>query len=378
MIIGFDGKRAVLNNTGLGNYSRLLIDVLATAYPGNEYRLYTPRIASNPRLMPLMMHENVRLIAPALPRQRALSGLWRLGPMGTQMVRDSVELIHGLSGELPLNVGKLGRPSVVTMHDVIFRRFPQTYAAIDRTIYDYKFRRAAAAATRILAISECTARDVMEFYGVPREKIDVVYQGCDAQFHRTPDAVEIAAVKERYSIERPYIIAVGSVEERKNQMLALRGLRGIDPDVDLVIVGRRTRYTDRLVAEAAATGVSDRVKFVENARFADLPALYAGALLSSYTSRYEGFGIPVIESLSVGTPVIVASGSCLEEAAGPDAPVVNPDNAEQWTDAAARIIASTDLRQTLADRGREYVARFSDRAMADGTMQCYQRAAENF
>ena len=155
-------------------------------------------------------------------------------------------------------------------------------------------------------------------------------------------------------------------------------MSGIGQGYDLVLAGRQTPYADAIRACAAAAGVADRVKIIEGAPFDELPALYAGAVCSSYTSRFEGFGIPVIESIAAGTPVVVASGSCLEEAAGPGALCVGPDDTEGWTAAVRRLLDSAEERDTLVSRGREYIRRFSDEAMAEGTMACYRRAIEDF
>lgn len=378
MKIGFDGKRAVKNNTGLGNYSRLLIDVLSSSYPDNEYLLYTPELRENPRLKPLLERANVRFIEPKSHTDKALSGLWRIKGVTRQLKTDGVELMHGLSGELPLNIADSGIASVVTMHDLIFRRFPQYYKAVDRQIYDYKFRKAAENATRVLAISECTKRDLISDYGIDSKRIDVVYQGCDRQFHRTPDADEIAAVKARHGIDRPYILSVGTIEHRKNQLIAVRGLRGLPEDFDLVLVGRRTDYAQVLDKYIGTYALGNRVKFIENAPFADLPALYAGAICSSYTSRYEGFGIPVIESINTGTPAVVATGSCLEEAGGPDMPAVNPDDVEEWIDVVKDFIDYPELRERIVRAGQSHVTKFNDTAMAEGTMACYAKALYMF
>lgn len=378
MKIGYDGKRAVQNNTGLGNYSRLLAEVLSERYPDNGYLLYAPRRRDNARLTPVLERPNIELRLPDRGIWRRNPSLWRVWGMTPQLTRDGVELFHGLSGELPLNIRSASIPTVLTVHDLIFRHYPECYAAIDRNIYDYKFRRSAMAATRVIAISECTRRDLTAFYGIDPDKIDVVYQGCAAQFRRTPGQEEIDAVREKYGLRRPYVISVGTVEERKNQLLAAKGAEGLPDDMEVVMVGRKTPYAQTIADYCRSRRLDDRVRFIDNAAFADLPALYAGAVCSSYTSRFEGFGIPVIESLSVGTPVVVATGSCLEEAGGPAAPAIAPDDVRGWVNAVTMLTRNPDRRAGIAAEGREYVERFSDEAMADGTMRSYIKAVEAF
>lgn len=377
MKIGYDAKRAVNNNTGLGNYSRLVIDTVAST-GDDSLVLYAPKLRENPRLSPLLELENVTICGPDSWSGRKFPSLWRTRGITRQLSRDGVELFHGLSNELPLNIASAGIPSVVTIHDVIFRRFPHCYKLIDRKIYDYKFRKAAENATRVIAISERTRLDIMELYHIDPAKIDIVYQGCDAQFARPVDVADIERVKAKYGIDRPYIIGVGTVEERKNQLLTVKALRGLPAEVMAVIVGRRTCYAADIDKFIAAHGLGDRVKFVEKADFADFPALYAGALFSSYPSRYEGFGIPVIESLSVGTPVIIASGSCLEEAAGEGAPVVAPDDVEALVDYGRRLIDDAAYRAEVVTAGQRYIKRFSHSNFAAGLRESYRKAVEEY
>lgn len=375
--IGFDAKRAVRNFTGLGNYSRLIVDSLARRYPDNRYLMYSPDAHPNWRLAPILDLENVELRLPATSAGKTLPSLWRISGITGDLRRDKIDLFHGLSNELPLNIGKSGIPSVVTIHDVIFRHFPQCYKPIDRKIYDFKFSRAARAATRVIAISECTRRDIVNAYGVPAGKIDVVYQGCDPSFSNEVTDAEIETLKKKYRLDGPFIVTIGTVETRKNQLLAVKALRGLPDDISLVIVGRQTPYADEIRRYIAANSLSDRVKWIDNAPFAELPAFYRTAMFSTYTSRYEGFGLPVIESLSASTPVIIASGSCLEEAGGPSTPAVNPDDVDEMIHQCRLMIDDTIHRSSIAAAGHDYVARFNQETFTRKVMEVYDKTLTN-
>lgn len=371
--IAMDGKRAIANNTGLGNYSRLVVDVLSHKYPDNDYLLYVPKIKENPRLSPLLQRDNVKLVLPDTSYDRCFSSMWRLTAIYSQLHRDNVDLYHGLSNELPLTITKTKFPSVVTIHDLIFKRIPENYKPIDRAIYDYKFRKAAENATRIIAITECTKRDIVDMYHVSEDKIDVVYQGCHHSFAEPVSQSTLKEVVAAYNLPQRYIVSVGTVEYRKNQLLTIKALKHLDDDVELYIVGRRTKYADILDRYIEDNGLQKRVHFLQNVPLEHLPALYAMAQFSSYPSRFEGFGIPVIESVSAGTPVIAAYGSSLEEAGGPGALYVEPDDLTSYIDYAKLLLSSESHRHEMVLHGKSYISKFSPDNFAAGIVNTYNK-----
>ncbi len=378
MRIGFDGKRAVRNSTGLGNYSRLVINTLAKYRPENEYFIYSPSGDSEHRLD---LRPGISLSLPETSFGRRFGSLWRTGVAGgisRQLHNDQIMLYHGLSNELPLNINRYHIPSVVTVHDLIYLRRPEMYKPIDRVLYNYKYGKSARNATRVIAISECTRRDLVELQGVDENKIDVIYQGCDPIFRREISPEEIAEVKGKYNLDKPYIVGVGTIERRKNQLLTVQALAGMkNNDVDLVLIGRQTPYADEIRSEATRLGLTDRIRFISGAEFCDFPALYAGAIASSYPSRYEGYGLPVVESLAVGTPTVVASGSCLEEAGGSKTPVVSPDDAEGLAYYLDRLISDSAYRQEIVEAGKKHALSFDDKSFADAIFDTYHKAVMN-
>lgn len=374
MIIGFDAKRAVANNTGLGNYSRLVVDVLSELYPDNSYQLYAPKTASPERVATLLNRKNVSLIGPDKTLWKHASALWRVHRgITNQLSRNNVQLFHGLSNELPLDISRIGIPSVVTIHDLIFRKCPNGYKSIDRRIYDYKFRHAALNATRIIAISECTKRDIMDLYHIPESKISVVYQGCNPVFTQPIAPQQQNEVKQKLSLPDTFITMVGTVEPRKNQLLAVRALPAISKDVHLVIIGRgRMGYDDMIRREIRRMNLESRVTMIPFVESQYLPAVYSLAAIAAYPSRYEGFGIPVIEAINCGTPVVAASGSCLEEAGGPGALYVHPDSPEDFANAVSRLLNDTKLRTDMATAGKQWVQKFSRTNFANGIINAYK------
>lgn len=374
LIIGYDAKRAICNRTGIGNHSRALIGCMSELYPDNKYILYSPRMKDSPELSRLLDRENVSLRCPG-KLGRMFGSVWRSLELTRLCIDDNVSLYHGLSNELPLNIRRSGIPSVVTVHDVIWRRLPRNYSAIDRHVYDIKYGLSARNATRVIAISERTKEDIVNDFGISPEKIDVVYQMCDPIFTGRVDVTAKERVKAKYKLPEIFILSVGTVEYRKNQLLAVKALLALPDDVNLVLVGRPHKsYYKEIMGFIRRHRLERRVMWLRNVPNSDLPALYSLAQVCSYTSRYEGFGLPIVESLSVGTPVIAATGSCLEEAGGPGAVYIDPDSVEEYSEAAGKLIFDRYRHNKYADDGKRYVSRFNPRQFAQDTMRTYLKA----
>jgi glycosyltransferase involved in cell wall biosynthesis len=364
--IGFDAKRIVRNGTGLGSYGRTLVNDLAQ-YP-LRLNLYAPDKGRDDLRTQIVERDNIAFVYPT---SRHFKSYWRSRGIVADLKRDGIQLFHGLSGELPFGIRKSGIKSVVTIHDLIFLRHPEFYNPIDVQIYKWKFRQTIKEADYIIAISECTKRDILEYGGnlVSEDKITLIYQSCSPRFN-TSQNYKTSNLNSKLG---RYVLSVGSIEPRKNTMLALKALHHLPDDISLVLVGRHTAYTDKLIQYARANGLEHRLHILHGVPDTDLPALYAGAECFVYPSVYEGFGIPIIEAISCGLPVVACTGSCLEEAGGPDSLYVAPNDAIGMANAIRRSLKGADDREERIQRSMDYIRRFSGTDVAGQVVDVYKR-----
>ena len=372
--IAFDAKRAYLNKTGLGNYSRGVIEALAEFFPENEYHLYTTKVGGGfgTRFFGLLKSIHVHW-----PKTKVFKSLWRSSGIVKDLLRDQIQLYHGLSQELPIGIKKSGIKTVVTIHDLIYLKYPNYFGWINRKIYEWKARNACANADFVIAVSQQTKVDLISFFNLNPEKIMVVYQGCDPAFRQTQNDAVKEAVRKRYHLPQKFILNVGTIEARKNLLLVVKALKNISPDVALVIVGRETEYAELIKKEVVKEALQKRVLFLNNVPFNDLPALYQIAQVFVYPSRYEGFGIPVLEALCSGTPVVAATGSCLEEAGGPNSFYVDSDNEVELAEKVNLILQNDQLKSKMKTQGLEYSQQFQEENIAKNLMNVYQQALKN-
>lgn len=371
--IGFDAKRAFLNKTGLGNYSRAAISVLSTYFPKNEYYLYTPKVGQNKP--DFLLHTQNTFVK--LPAAKLLKSLWRSNRIIADLKRDQIDLYHGLSQELPFNIKKSGIKTVVTIHDLVYLKYPEYFSFINRKIYEWKAKNACTNADLIIAVSEQTKADLIHYFKISSQKIKVVYQGCDPVFRvRQNDTIK-EAIRKKYNLPQKFILQVGTVETRKNLLLTVKALKIISPDIILVVVGRQTDYAATIKKYLVKEALQNRVLFLSDVSFQDLPAIYQLATIFVYPSRYEGFGIPIVEALCSGTPVVAATGSCLEEAGGPNSIYVHPDDDASFAQQINLILQNDALQQKMKTKGLEYALQFQEKNIAQNLMNVYHQALKN-
>lgn len=231
MKIAYDAKRFFHNTSGLGNYSRDLVRILATYFPENEYVL-------------LAQSQNERgkeiLALPKVSYRKIPKGLFaRQNKMGIEAQNIETDIFHGLSGELPLKWNKKPIKKVVTIHDLIFVRYPQFYSFFDRKIHFWKFKKACKSADLIIAISEQTKRDIIHFLHIPESKIRVVYQGCHHVFKEILDEKLALELQTKHQLPERFILNVGTIEERKNLLNIVKAIEGTL--IPLVVVGKKNK-----------------------------------------------------------------------------------------------------------------------------------------
>lgn len=377
MRIAFDAKRAFLNNTGLGQYSRNLLQALFAGYPHHQYYLMATKTG------PLFQPPASDNIHTELPRgfYKPFPALWRSNGMRHDLRRLKIDIFHGLSHEIPVGLPGMGIGTVVTMHDLIFERYPQQYKAMDVAIYRKKFRYAALHADRVIAISKQTALDLQQFYGVPEKKIRVCYQSCNPAFGQPINDEELQAVKNKYGLPQQYLLSVGSVIERKNLLTVCKALSMLKGklDIPLAVIGTGGDYMRKVKDYISANGLSDQVLWLSErpggVDSADMPAIYRAATLMLYPSVFEGFGIPVLESLWSRLPVITSNVSCMPETGGDAARYVDPYNVEDMAQAIQDVAENTALRNDMMERGILHANHFTPAHCASAVMDVYKELA---
>lgn len=373
MHITIDYTPAVRQAAGIGRYTRELVAALAKLDLHNEYTLF----CAGENLSSGDWPENFQVRASNVPARWLTAGWHRLGlPLAAETFAGACDLFHSPDFTLPPLKTARG---VVTVHDLSFLRFPQHADPGLRAFLTKTVPRSVARASRVLADSESTKADLVELLGVEPEKISVVPAGVDARFRPVRDTLKLAQVRQRYRLPEWFILFVGTLEPRKNlarlitayaQMRRHTGLPH-----ELVIAGKPGWLYQDIYEQVTKEGLSENVHFIGFVADDDLPALYTLADLLAFPSLYEGFGLPPLEAMACGTPVVASNRSSLPEAIGSAGLLVDPEDINALADALARVLGDASLRVRLADLGRAQAARFTWQSSAERLLEAYRLAA---
>jgi len=379
MHIGIDYTSAVRQRAGIGRYTRNLVRAVAEQDTGNRYTLFVAGgRGQGDGLGDLPDNFRVRSVPVT---DRLLNILWqRLRiPLPIQMVTGRLDLFHSPDFVLPF-VGRT--PALLTVHDLSFLRVPQYFVPGFRDYLEEAVSRGVSRAQHILADSESTLGDLVELMGVGQEKISVVYPGVERRFNRIEDGQILARVSDRYSLPQRFVLGLSTLQPRKNfeglieafrSLLAGASERQEIADLHLVICGGLGWMWEELQGKVEEHGLGDRIHFAGFVRDEDLPALYSLAAVFAFPSWYEGFGLPVLEAMACGTPVVAANNSSLPEVVGEGGLMVDAANPEELAAALQRILVDQNLRDKLVTLGKAHASRYTWDSAAAALLGIYAR-----
>ena len=238
-------------------------------------------------------------------------------------------------------------------------------------MYKWKFTSSCQRADLVVAICEQTKRDIVDFLNIPEEKIKVLYQSCNPIFYQKLDEEKKNYFKTKYSLPEKFILYVGALEANKNVLNLIKAYKLAEPNMPLVIVGRGSEYKNLMVEEIANLGIESKVVFLDYIPFEDLPGLYQNAHLFVFPSFFEGFGLPIVEAMFSGVPVITSEGSCFPESGGPNSIYVNPHKPEELCTAIKNVLNNPALREEMIEKGLKYVTKFTQKATSENLHQTY-------
>lgn len=365
--VGFDAKRLFNNSTGLGNYSRDVLRNLKRYAPNLDCQLFTTKI--NADLDTSFFEKEFDVVLP----DTKFKSYWRTYKIAKEAKERKLDIFHGLSNEIPRNLS--GLKSVVTIHDLIFKKLPQTYPRIDRQIYDWKVKHACHHADKIIAISEQSKQDILNYYDVDENRVEVIYQSVHPVFYQR-FRLNVKSFREQFNLPQEYMLSVGALSERKN-VLGVLGAMSQLSEVDripLVIVGKGDSYKKKMLAFIEEKQLSKWVIFIDDyLSVEELKVFYELASLVVYPSFYEGFGLPIVEALLSRTPVISSNISSMPEAGGKYTKYINPDDTAELSAAIKEILSDTELQNEMIQNGYIYANQnFSPEKLTRQLYQLYQ------
>ena len=371
--IAIDYTPAFAQSGGIGRYVRELTAALAALDAANDYRLFVSGAAKG--ALPAAPAANLAW-RPTAISPRWLARIWQRArlPLPVELFTGNVDLYHATDFVLPHTWGSTR--TLLTVHDLSFVRVPEAASPPLKAYLDAVVPRSVARADHILADSAATKDDLIELYETPARKITVLYSGVDQRFRRVGDRRALEAVRAKYGLAGgPYILSVGTVQPRKNYsrvIAALADVRASGLDLRYAIAGGKGWLEDEMQRTIAATGMDDCVHILGYVDDEDLPALYSGSRMLLMPSLYEGFGLPLLEAMACGAPVITSNVSSLPEVAGDAAILIDPTDSAALRDAIIAVETEPNMREQLVEKGYRQAKRFTWRRSATQLLSVYR------
>jgi glycosyltransferase involved in cell wall biosynthesis len=367
MKIGFDAKRLYANPTGLGSYSRTLINRLIEFYPDEEYRLFVHQKFFNKTAFKYPYYTKNTVVSAHFNDK-----LWRQKKIETDIAANNIQIFHGLSNEIPVLKNK-NIKKIVTIHDIIFKKLPETFSVFDRNIYRYKTQKALEQADAVVVVSKQTQQDIVEYFKADESKIHLIYPTWNKEYDHDCNYILKERFIEKRKLPRDFVLYVGSISKRKNFLILLKALAlPENHDKNLVAVSQGGDEYATAQSFVYEHKLEDRVYFLKNILWYELPIIYHLAQGLVYPSLYEGFGLPVLEALVCGKPVITCNISSMPEVGDNACIFVNPENVEEISSAINFIYYNLDLAEEIKTKAAIQIQKFHPEKITRQMHELYQ------
>lgn len=363
--IAFDAKRLAGNRTGLGNYARYVVDACMEHNTEFDMMLMVPNAYKKSTFIKDYTDKPCTIIY-----YPDFFGIGRSVVMESYLPKRK-GLLHGLSNEIPFQNNRKDIKRVVTIHDIIHKHRPKDFAALDRFFYGIKTKHAIQHADLIIAISEYTKQDLITTYNADHTRIDVVYQQCNQQYFVSATDVQKQQIKTQWNLPQEFVLYVGSLNKRKNVESILQAIASLDNKSHFICIGKGSELL-HLQKLARNLKIQDYCIFLTDIQDEQLPVFYQLASMVIYPSKYEGFGIPILEAQASGAPIIVYDYSCMAEVGGIGALIVDPILPNGLVKAIQKLRFDKQYRQDLVEKGYRNLQRFDRKENALKLMTHYR------
>ena len=362
MKIGFDAKRAFHNVTGLGNYSRSVIESISEIRKNDELYLMTPKINHNNFFV---KNKNIHIITPGRFTNKSY---WRFIGINRKIKKLKLDVYHGLSNEIPYGINT---KSIVTIHDLLFLKYPNFYNYVDRKIYHIKSQLACENANYIIATSKQTKADIINFFNINENKIKIIYQSCHQAFIMHSENFILNKEIKTHLIN-PFILYVGSIEERKNLLFLLKALQHTKKEIRLICVGKKGKYFNKINSFISKNKLTNRVVFLNIQDVNTLAILYRKSRGLVYPSINEGFGIPIVEGMYSKIPVITSNQPIFKEVGGQNSYYFETGNLDSLIENINEIWTDSPNKTKRIEANFKYVQKFNAKTQATQIIDLYK------